>query len=159
MFTRCSRRKSASFPHPLTHSPTHPTTVISCRCILVVEFFGFFFCWGPCSSFPGAFRFSSSPSTALLLRRFLPILCFVSHISPHFLLHLLLHLLLLLLLRDLNFTLIKSSSVFLLDSLSLFCLSSVFFLFLRCEVQWGFLMRSFVVFFQQAQDRVVGLLL
>ncbi len=53
----------------------------------------------------------------------------------------------------------KSSSVFLLDSLSLFCLSSVFFLFLRCEVQWGFLRRSVVVSYQQAQDRVVGLLL
>jgi hypothetical protein len=67
-------------------SPTHPTTVISCRCLLLLHFgCGIFlvFCWGPCSSFPGAFRFSSSPSTTLLLWRFSPILCFVSHLRYH----------------------------------------------------------------------------
>ncbi len=156
MLTRCSRRRSASFPH---HSPTHPTTVISCRCLLLLHFgcgiFGFFVgvhvlpfqeLYG--SLLPPVLHFFFGDFHRFcVLRPFFDITPFSSSSSSSSVV------------AGFEFHSDKSSSVFLLDSLSLFCLSSVFFLFLRCEVQWGFLRRSFVVSFQQAQDRVVGLLL
>ncbi len=143
-----------ALPSP-THSPTHPTTVISCCCILVVEFIWFFvgvhvlhFQELSGSLLPPVLHFFFGD-----FHRFC-VLCPIFDITPFSSSSSSSSVV-----AGFEFHTDKSSSVFLLDSLSLFCLSSVFFLFLRCEVQWGFLRRSFVVSFQQAQDRVVGLLL
>jgi hypothetical protein len=153
MLTHCSRRNSASFPHPPHDS--HQLSLPAPAAFWLRNFFGFFV-----GVHVLPFQELSGPLLPPVLHFFFGdfhrfcVLCPIFDITPFssassssssivagFEFH-----------SD------KCSSVFLLYSLSLFCLS-FFFLFLRCEVQWGFLRRSFVVSFQQAQDRVVGLLL